>query len=454
MEHIGELLHRKEPSLWVNFLNILKKKLSPSAYDTWFAESKEVALTSDRLIVQVAGPSFYVEYIEKQYRPIIEEIKESLGLKHLEVIFTPIEEQPLPSKNDTNIRTKVSFRKGAERTGNLKPDYTFANFVVGKSNQLAYVAAKKVSESPGEDYNPLFIYGGVGLGKTHLLQAIGNNAFEKGKRLNVVYTTCEEIMNHLVNYFQRKKDDGFKKVLRSADILLIDDIQFLQGKETLQEEIFHTFNYLYDRGKQIVMTSDRHPGDMHSLQERLVSRFKWGLVVRIDPPDFETRVAILKKKAEQVGIVLSEDTYMFLARIYKKSVRELEGIITKIKMLQTITEKTLTFEDVKNLVFEEENTGRKIDIDRLAEVVADEFGISKKLLKSRSRKKEVLIPRQVVMYLAKEYLGLTLQKIGDYFGGKDHTTVLNSIRKVQKLLSTDRNLQKHLNSIKDRIERE
>ncbi len=454
MEHIGELLHRKEPSLWVNFLNILKKKLSPSAYDTWFAESKEVALTSDRLIVQVAGPSFYVEYIEKQYRPIIEEIKESLGLKHLEVIFTPIEEQPLPSKNDTNIRTKVSFRKRAERTGNLKPDYTFANFVVGKSNQLAYVAAKKVSESPGEDYNPLFIYGGVGLGKTHLLQAIGNNAFEKGKRLNVVYTTCEEIMNHLVNYFQRKKDDGFKKVLRSADILLIDDIQFLQGKETLQEEIFHTFNYLYDRGKQIVMTSDRHPGDMHSLQERLVSRFKWGLVVRIDPPDFETRVAILKKKAEQVGIVLSEDTYLFLARIYKKSVRELEGIITKIKMLQTITEKTLTFEDVKNLVFEEENTGRKIDIDRLAEVVADEFGISKKLLKSRSRKKEVLIPRQVVMYLAKEYLGLTLQKIGDYFGGKDHTTVLNSIRKVQKLLSTDRNLQKHLNSIKDRIERE
>ena len=452
MEHIGEILNRQEPSLWQTFLEILKKKLSASAYETWFAGSKEIALTPERLIVQVPGPAFYVEYIEKQYRPLIEEIKNKIGHSELEVVFTPSEEQISEFKN---ARVPKTFRKKKViRTSNLKPDYTFSNFVVGKSNQLAYVASKKVSESPGKDYNPLFIYGGVGLGKTHLLQAIGNNVFERGKNLNVVYTTCEEIMNHLVSYFQRKKDDGFKSVLRSADILLIDDIQFLQGKETLQEEIFHTFNFLYDRGKQIVMTSDRHPGDMHSLQERLVSRFKWGLVVRIDPPDFETRVAILKKKADQFGIVLSEDTYMFLARIYKKSVRELEGIMTKIKMMYTLMEKPLSFEDVKELVFEEENTGRKIDIDKLAEVVAEEFGISKKLLKSRSRKKEILLPRQLVMYLAKEYLGLTLQKIGDYFGGKDHTTVLNSIRKIQKLLSTDRNLQKHLNSIKDRIERE
>ncbi len=454
MEHIGEILRNREPSLWQKFLKILKKKLSKSAYETWFAGSRETSITSERLIVQVPGPAFYVEYIERQYRPLIEEIKNDLGYSDLEVVFTPSQEDP-SNFRDTQTRThRTSRKKKLIRASNLKPNYTFSNFVVGKSNQLAYIASKKVSENPGRDYNPLFIYGGVGLGKTHLLQAIGNNVFERGKNLNVVYTTCEEIMNHLVSYFQRKKDDGFKNVLRSADILLIDDVQFLQGKEILQEEIFHTFNFLYDRGKQIVMTSDRHPGDMHSLQERLVSRFKWGLVVRIDPPDFETRVAILKKKAEQFGIVLSEDTYMFLARIYKKSVRELEGIMTKIKMMQALVEKPLSLEDIKELVFAEENTGRKIDIDKLAEVVSEEFGISKKLLKSRSRKKEILIPRQLTMYLAKEYLGLTLQKIGDYFGGKDHTTVLNSIRKIQKTLSTNTNLQKHLNSIKDRIERE
>ena len=454
MEYFGKTGEHKEPSVWNNFLEVLKKRVSPSAFDTWFSGSRQVALTTDRLIVQVAGPSFYVEYIEKQYRPLIEEIKEGLGFKNIDIVFKPSEDVLPHHKDSIHLRKKGKSNKRVLNNINLKPDYTFSNFVVGKSNQIAYVAAKKVSESPGEDYNPLFIYGGVGLGKTHLLQAIGNYIFEQGSKLSVVYTTCEQIMNHLVKFFQKKQDDGFKKNLRNADILLIDDIQFLEGKEILQEEIFHTFNYLYDRGKQIVMTSDRHPGDMHSLQERLVSRFKWGLVVRIDPPDFETRVAILKKKSEHLGVVLSEDTYMFIARVYKKSVRELEGIMTKIKMLSTIMKRPLTFEDVKNLVFEEENTGRKVDIDHLADVVASEFGISKKLLKSRSRKKEILIPRQMVMYLAKEYLGLTLQKIGDYFGGKDHTTVLNSIRKIQKLLSTDRTLQKHLYSIKDRIERE
>ena len=453
MEHLGEYFSKNEHTLWNKFLEILKKRLPKTSFETWFSGSREVALTEDnRLIVEVQGPPFYVEYIEKQFRPLIEEIKIELGLSGYSIIFSPHDEE---IEKEERIQKPTRHRKARRKeAGNLKSDYTFSTFVVGKSNQLAYFAAKRVVENPGREYNPLFIYGGVGLGKTHLLQAIGNEVFAKGKNLNVVYTTCEEIMNHLVNYLQRKKGDGFKNTLRNADILLIDDVHFLQGKDMLQEEIFHTFNYLFDREKQIVMTSDRHPGDMHSLQERLVSRFRWGLVVRIDPPDFETRVAILKKKSEQFGLVLSEDTYMFLARVYKKSVRELEGIITKIKMLSSIVNHTLTLDEIKDVVFEEENKGRKVDIDRLAEVVAEEFGISKKLMKSRSRKKEILIPRQLVMYLAKEYLGLTLTKIGDYFGGKDHTTVINAVNKIQKSLSTDRNLQKHLNSIKDRLERE
>ncbi len=454
MERLGEFLSKNEDTLWSKFLNVLKKRLPETSFETWFSGSKEIALTGDnRLIVQVQGPSFYVEYIEKQFRPLIEEIKTELGFSEYSIIFSPIDEENDREEIKSSVLQKPK-KVRRKRLANLKSDYTFSTFVVGKSNQLAYFAAKRVVESPGREYNPLFIYGGVGLGKTHLLQAIGNEVFAKGKNLNVVYTTCEQIMNHLVNYLQKKRGDGFKDTLRNADILLIDDIHFLQGKDMLQEEIFHTFNYLFDREKQIVMTSDRHPGDMHSLQERLVSRFRWGLVVRIDPPDFETRVAILKKKAEQFGLVLSEDTYMFLARVYKKSVRELEGIITKIKMLSSIVEHTLTLDEIKEVVFEEENKGRKIDIDRLAEVVAEEFGISKKLMKSRSRKKEILIPRQLVMYLAKEYLGLTLTKIGDYFGGKDHTTVINAVNKIQKRLSTDINLQKHLNSIKDRLERE
>lgn len=454
MKHISEFLEDKGPKVWNNFLNILKKRLSKSAFETWFANSREIAFTSNRLIVQVAGPSFYVDYIEKQYRPIIEDVKEELGINHINIVFTPSEEYPVIKENNSTYKARATLQKKAKLVGKLKSNYTFSKFVVGKSNQLAYIASKRVSEKPGEDYNPLFIYGGVGLGKTHLLQAIGNHVFEKRKSLKVVYTTCEEIMNHLIQFFQKKKDDGFKTVLRNTDILLIDDVQFLQGKDILQEEIFHTFNYLYDRGKQIVMTSDRHPGDMHSLQERLISRFKWGLVVRIDPPDLETRLAILKKKAEEANLILSEDVYLFLARIYKKSVRELEGVVNKIKILYSVWDTPPSFEDIKTIIFEEESKGRKIDIDRLSEVVAEEFNISKKLLKSRSRKKEILIPRQIVMYLAKEYLGMTLHKIGDYFGGKDHTTVINSIKKIQRLLSTDRSLQKHLNSIKDRIERE
>ncbi len=453
MEHLGDFLPLKESGLWKRFLSALKKRLPDTSFETWFSGSKEISVTDDkRLIVQVQGPSFYVEYIEKQFRPLIEEIKSELGLSEYTIIFSPLEEE-LIKETGSSSGIKIEKRR-RKRPKNLKSDYTFSNFVVGKSNELAYIAATRVVDNPGREYNPLFIYGGVGLGKTHLLQAIGNEIIARGKNLNVVYTTCEQIMGHLLNYLQKKRDDGFKDNLRSADILLIDDIQFLQGKDMLQEEIFHTFNYLFDREKQIVMTSDRHPGDMHSLQERLVSRFRWGLVVRIDPPDFETRVAILKKKAELSGLVLSEETYLFLARVYKKSVRELEGIITKIKMLSSIINRPLTLEEIKEIVFEEENKGRKIDIDRLAEVVAEEFGISKKLLKSRSRKKEVLIPRQIVMYLAKEYLGLTLTKIGDYFGGKDHTTVINAVNKIQKLLSTDTALQKHLNSIKDRLEKE
>ena len=453
MEHLGDFLPLKESGLWKKFLDVLKKRLPDTSFETWFSGSKEISVTNDkRLIVQVQGPSFYVEYIEKQFRPLIEEIKSELGLSEYTIVFSPLEEE-LVKETGSSSGVKIEKRR-RKRPKNLKSDYTFSNFVVGKSNELAYIAATRVVDNPGREYNPLFIYGGVGLGKTHLLQAIGNEIIARGKNLNVVYTTCEQIMGHLLNYLQKKRDDGFKDNLRSADILLIDDIQFLQGKDMLQEEIFHTFNYLFDREKQIVMTSDRHPGDMHSLQERLVSRFRWGLVVRIDPPDFETRVAILKKKAELSGLVLSEETYLFLARVYKKSVRELEGIITKIKMLSSIINRPLTLEEIKETVFEEENKGRKIDIDRLAEVVAEEFGISKKLLKSRSRKKEVLIPRQIVMYLAKEYLGLTLTKIGDYFGGKDHTTVINAVNKIQKLLSTDTALQKHLNSIKDRLEKE
>ncbi len=452
MEYSGESFKRKETSIWQQFLNRLKTRLSETSFDTWFSGSREIALTDDRLIVQVEGASFYVDYIEKQFRPLIEEIKTELGLSEYSIVFRPIDSEETEKTEVRIIRT--SSKKKRKKADNIKSDYTFSSFVIGKSNQLASVAAKRVAENPGKEYNPLFIYGGVGLGKTHLLQAIGNEVYIRGKNLNVVYTTCEQIMNHLVSYLQKKRNDGFKDVLRSADILLIDDIQFLQGKDMLQEEIFHTFNYLFDRGKQIVMTSDRHPGDMHSLQERLVSRFRWGLVVRIDPPDFETRVAILKKKSEESGLVLSEDTFMFLARVYKKSVRELEGIITKIKMLSSLFERPLTLDDIKDIVFEEENTGRKVDIDRLAEVVAEEFGISKKLMKSRSRKKEILIPRQTVMFLAKEYLGLTLLKIGDYFGGKDHTTVMNAIRKIQNRLSTDKNFQKHLNAIKDRLEKE
>ncbi len=443
----------KEPSgksHWDTILKKLKERLASSAYTTWFTNSVELDFGNGKLIVQVQGADYYVDYINKQYGDMLKEIMEEIGLDGIQLILVPM------AREDTEDSEEKKEKKGSPQKspnriyGDLQRKYTFDNFIVGKSNQIAYTACRLAATSPGQQYNPLFIYGGVGLGKTHLLHAIGNFLYLKKGALKIVYSPTENIMNSFFEALQKKKMHTFKASLREADILLMDDIQFLKGKELLQEEIFHTFNHLHDKGKQIVMTSDRHPADIQFLQERLVSRFKWGLVVQIAPPDYETRIAILKNKAASAGLILQEEAFSLIAQIIKNSIRDLEGAINKLHAFYSITKTDLTMSIVEEMLFEESNK-KRLDIDILTDIVAREFGITKKQLKSKSRKKDFLLPRQVAMYLAREYLGLNLMSIGEFFGGKDHTTVMNAIRKIQKGL-LDEAFQKKLGYIREKLE--
>jgi chromosomal replication initiator protein len=437
MERLSSFDQNEAQRVWEEILSFLKGRITAQAFETWFSDTRAISIQDDRIIVEVPN-EFYIDWIDEHYSKVIGEALRNLR-KQIKVIYRPA---PKREKRRTKHYALVKHPETQ-----LQKRYTFENFVVGKSNEFAYAAAKAVAKSPASEYNPLFIYGGVGLGKTHLLQAIGNHILSTRRELKVFYTPAENFMNEMIRAIQNRRMVSFKLKYRQLDVLLIDDVQFLADKEMLQEEIFHTFNSLYDAGKQIVMTCDRAPKEIPSLEERLVSRFQWGLVVDIKPPDLETRMAILKKKAQDEDLELPNDVIHFIAQKVKTNIRELEGCLIRLSAFHSLTRSPINLEIAEEILRDILKDSNGLDIHDITDAVSQVFGVTERELRSKSRKAEVVMARQVAMYLCRKILGSPLKKIGLYFGGRDHSTVIHSLEKVDKFVEEDVDLREKIEKI-------
>jgi chromosomal replication initiator protein len=432
---------------WSRILQAARAKLPEPTYRIWLAETEPLALSQDHLAVG-AGSEFAAEWIEDKYGRMLADVAESLLGRRLTISFqhhagSPAERAPAvphTAQVPGPARPLEAPAAAAERPrmgAPLNERYIFDRFVVGTNNQLATAAARAVAETPARRYNPLFIYGGVGLGKTHLMHAIGHVLAGRDPTRRVAYVSSEWFTNDLIASIQDGRMSDFRRRYREIDLLLIDDVHFLGEKERTQEEFFHTFNALYEAQRQIVLTSDRPPKEIPGLEERLVSRFEWGLVADIRSPDLETRVAILRKKAAEGDIAIPDDILEYIARNCRSNVRELEGAVIKLLAFSSLTQRDITSELAREalggvLAPEGERTPEAIRTR-----VAQSFGIPVEMLTSRRRTKEVTVPRQVAMYLMRELLDLPLAQIGNHFGGRDHSTVIHSVNKIEHDLEAD-----------------
>jgi len=429
--------------LWNKILETIKEELSPQAYNSWFSQTKVVKFGENELIISVPG-DFCKDWLEKHYTAFIKDIlKRTLGSDdNLKIEFrttdqkfsTPAHSTPHPKKN---IKKTEPFLKDNELV--LTPKYTFDSFVVGDSNRFAHAACLAVAQSPSKSYNPLFVYGGVGLGKTHLMQAIGRHITQQNNKTKVLYISSEKFTNEMIDSIRDDRTVAFRDKYRSVDVLLIDDIQFLAGKERTQEEFFHTFNTLYDSNKQIVITSDRPPKDIPTLENRLISRFEWGLITDIQPPDFETRIAILRKKAQAENLNVPAEAIDFIAEKIPSNIRQLEGALTKLVAFSTFTKKELSVslaQDILKDIIPLEN--KKISIGQIQKTVTDYYTIKVNSLLSKKRTKDVVLARQVAIYLSRELTDLSLTSIGEAFGRRDHTTIIHSYTKIKNKIKKDK----------------
>ncbi len=444
-------------SIWQETLEKLQKDLNPQHFSTWIKPIRLVSIERD--VVRIAVPNrFFLSWIRDNYADLIQETLSDIGAVSYQLqieVARPAEEQqsePSPGKTAPAVEIK---RPATTNPGvyNLNRKYTFASFISGSSNQFAYAAARAVASNPATTYNPLFIYGGVGLGKTHLINAIGNAILEENPDMRVCYYTSEKFMNELINSLRYAKMDEFRKKFRSMDVLLIDDVQFIAGKERTQEEFFHTFNALYESHKQIVVTSDKFPKEIPGLEERLRSRFEWGLIADIQAPDVETKQAILKMKAEQNGIDLPENVALFLANSVSSNIRELEGYLVRLGAYASLTSTPITLamarEVLKNILVEKR---RELSIEEIQKTVATHFGIKVSDLKSAKRLKALVLPRQVAMYLCRQLTSCSYPDIGDKFGGKDHSTIIHAIKKIESKMAEDMQLSATVASIRSSLE--
>ena len=428
--------------VWNKTLEIIKDYLSTPSYETWFKTTRALEETEDKLVIGVIS-EFGRDWIRSNYLPLIKEVIRAVAGKDLSLEFVVLKEK---KKEKKIIKEEIINRR---RLG-LNENYTFDNFVVGDSNKLAHAASLAVSKNPGHSYNPLFIYGGVGLGKTHLIQAIGHYILDTKPELKVVYVTSEIFTNEVIHSIQKGKMNDFHNKYRNVDVLLIDDIQFLAGKERTQEEFFHTFNTLHNNYKQIVITSDRLPKEIPTLEDRLRSRFEWGLMVDIAPPDFETRVAILKKKADKEKIKVPDDVIYYIAENIKSNIRELEGALIRLLAHASLNNSEITLDFTKRIlsgIFGKIEK-KKIDAEEVKTVVSSYFSISVEDIEGGKRSQDYTIPRQIAMYLIREFTNLSLPQIGTLFGGRDHTTVLYSIDKIKRELKKDENLKAAVEEIR------
>ena len=432
--------------LWNKILEIIKEDLSPQAYNSWFSQTKAVKFGENKLIISAPG-DFCKDWLEKHYTVFIKDIlKRTLGSDdNLKIEFRAAEQKfSTPTHSAPNLKNKTKkpepFLKNNKLT--LTPKYTFDNFVVGNGNRFAHAACLAVAQSPSKSYNPLFVYGGVGLGKTHLMQAIGRHIAQQNVKTKVLYISSEKFTNEMIDSIRDDRTVAFRDKYRSVDVLLIDDIQFLAGKERTQEEFFHTFNTLYDSNKQIVITSDSPPKDIPTLENRLISRFEWGLITDIQPPDLETRIAILRKKAQSENLNVPSEVINFIAENITSNIRQLEGALTKLVAFSTFTKKELSVslaQDILKDIIPLEN--KKVSIGQIQKTVSDYYNIKVNFMLSKKRTKDVVLARQVAIYLSRELTDLSLISIGGSFGRRDHTTIIHSYNKIKDKIKKDKSFK-------------
>lgn len=426
------------------------------SYKTWLLPLKPYSV--DKHILTILVPdALFLEYVKKKYEFLLKVTIEELTGISCEITFIPkdsIKEEEPEKKLIQNHTAAVS--QLAIQNANLNPRYTFDTFVVGKNNNLAHAASLAVAESPGEIYNPLFIYGGVGLGKTHLMHSVAHFILKNNPSANILYVTSEKFTNELIDAIRNKNNVStteFREKYRTNDVLLIDDIQFIIGKESTQEEFFHTFNALYEAKKQIIISSDRPPREIETLEDRLRSRFEWGLTVDIQQPDYETRMAILRKKEELEGYNIDNEVIKYIASNIKSNIRELEGALTKIVALSKLNNREINIElaeeALKDLI--SPNAVKEVTPQLILNVVAEHFGINTLDIIGQKRSKELVFPRQIVMYLCGDMTTESLQNIGKALGGRDHTTIIHGTKKIADRLKTDENLQNTVDILKKKI---
>ncbi|HVD77529.1 MAG TPA: chromosomal replication initiator protein DnaA [Vicinamibacteria bacterium] len=426
-------------NLWDEVLAKVEAKVNRHSFATWFRPTTFQALQGSNLLVQVPNPQFK-DWLARNYHGIIAESLHDLGRAEVHVVFECESASAAPPEGG-------SEREAVAVSTALNPKYTFESFVVGSSNQFAHAAARAVAEIPSKSYNPLFLYGGVGLGKTHLMHAIGHYIQARNRHLNLVYISSDRFINEMINAIRFDRLPAFRQKYRAVDVLLVDDIQFIAGKDRTQEEFFHIFNALHDAQKQIVISSDCPPRQIPTLEERLHSRFEWGLIADIQAPDIETKVAILRKKAEAERVEIPENVALFIASKVRTNIRELEGSLIRLIAYASLTGRdidlTLAQEILRDLLHTED---KPITIEMIQKFVADQFGVKITELKAKNNSKTVAEPRQIAMYLIKNLTAASLPEIGKAFGGKHHSTVIHSVRKIDTLRKRDPEFDRRINS--------
>ncbi|HLW81280.1 MAG TPA: chromosomal replication initiator protein DnaA [Candidatus Acidoferrales bacterium] len=440
---------------WDKILQHMERRVNAHSFSTWFRPTRLEASENERLLIRVPTAIFR-KRLTQTYGDLLEAVLAELGLSGTQLEFICAESESMQgtaagagAAAAPPAQAKLDFDSSNHQ---LNPRYTFETFVVGSSNQFAHAAAQAVAEQPSKSYNPLFLYGGVGLGKTHLMHAIGHAIKRRNPASRLTYVSAEKFTNEVIAAVRFDRMSAFRDRFRTMDILLVDDIQFIAGKERTHEEFFHTFNALYEQQKQIVISSDCPPKEISAIEERLRSRFEWGLIADIQPPDLETKIAILQKKADSEQVKLADDVAEFIARSIKSNIRELEGALIRLLAYASLTGIELNVgtaqQVLKNLIDTQE---KKVSIEQIQRRVGEHFGLRGQDLKVRSNSKAIAFPRQVAMYLVKQLTSASLPEIGRQFGDKHHTTVLHSIHKIENLRHTDKELNKTINKLLDSL---
>ncbi|HZJ76761.1 MAG TPA: chromosomal replication initiator protein DnaA [Oscillospiraceae bacterium] len=446
-------MHDELSQIWSKTLNLIRPELTEVSFNTWIKPIKPVCFENNKLTLGISS-TFVKDILISRYTTLIANAVKQITSSKYEVEFIIPSEKGVSTFKEKNNSNSSSPAEISSLT-NLNPKYTFDTFVIGNSNRFAHAASVAVAESPSKAYNPLFIYGGVGLGKTHLMHAIGDYILQNGPKTKVVYVSSETFTNELINSIRDDRNVDFRNRYRTMDVLLIDDIQFIAGKERTQEEFFHTFNTLHESNKQIIISSDRPPKEIPTLEDRLRSRFEWGLIADIQPPDLETRIAILRKKAQMENMEIPNEVMAHIAKKIKSNIRELEGALIRIIAYSSLTNKEITIELASEALKELFSTeARQLNVDLIKEIVSNRFNIKMEDFNSKKRTRVISYPRQIAMYLTRELTDLSLPKIGEEFGGRDHTTVMHAHNKISNDIETDTDFKQKIERIINELKNE